>query len=158
MSLIVALVASACWLPPVDAPVVDPFRPPTCVWCPGNRGVEFGTGPGVDVRAVASGTVTYAGVVAGTGYLVVRHADGRRVTYGGVVQVRARAGDPVVARSRIGVTDRDLHVGLRDGDRYLDPAVHFGRLVHRPRLVPTDGTAARPGPPPRLRCSSRGPG
>ena len=32
--------------------------------------------------AVASGEVTFSGTVAGTRYVVVRHADGLRVTYG----------------------------------------------------------------------------
>jgi hypothetical protein len=49
--------ASPCWEPPVDAPIVDTFREPACRWCPGNRGIEFGTVDGDVVRTVATGEV-----------------------------------------------------------------------------------------------------
>lgn len=141
-----------CWLPPVDAPVVDPFRPPPCAWCAGNRGLEYGTSSGTVVRAVAAGEVTFSGTVAGERFVVVRHADGRRATYGGLARSSLRTGDAVVARSVVGETAEHLHFGLRDGERYVDPAPLLGRLVGRPRLVPDDGTVARAAPPPRLRC------
>jgi murein DD-endopeptidase MepM/ murein hydrolase activator NlpD len=144
--------AGACWLPPVDAPVVDPFRPPPCTWCAGNRGIEYGTPSGADVRAVAAGEVTFSATVAGERYVVVRHADGRRTTYGGLASSSLRAGDAVAAGVIVGTTAGHLHFGLRDGDTYIDPAPFLGRLVGRPRLVPDDGTGARPAPPPRLRC------
>ena len=64
--------------PPVDAPVVDPFRPPTSPYGPGNRGIDYATVPGTVVRTIAPGTVTFAGVVAGTRYVTVTHADGLR--------------------------------------------------------------------------------
>ncbi len=69
---------------------------------------------------------------------------------------RCAAGDVVAARSVVGTTDGHFHFGLRDGDVYLDPAPYLGRLVGRPRLVPTDGTAARPAPPhAAMRCRQR---
>ena len=47
--------AATCWEPPVTAPMVDPYRPPACPWCPGNRGLTFGTSPGaVSVPAATS--------------------------------------------------------------------------------------------------------
>jgi murein DD-endopeptidase MepM/ murein hydrolase activator NlpD len=142
----------ACWLPPVDAPVVDPFRPPPCTWCPGNRGLEFGTPSGSAVRAVAAGEVTFSGTVAGDRYVVVRHGDGRRATYGGLASAAVRAGDTVAAGAIVGATATHLHFGVRDGATYIDPAPFLGRLVGRLRLVPDDGTAARAAPAPRLRC------
>ena len=142
----------ACWFPPVEAPVVDPFRLPPCSWCAGNRGLEYGTPSGTVVYAVAAGEVTFSGTVADDRYVVVRHSDGRRATYGGLATSPLRVGDAVTARAVIGVTASHLHFGLRDGDAYVDPAASLGRLVGRPRLVPLDGTAARPAPPPRLRC------
>ena len=147
-----AVAARPCWLPPVAAAVTDPFREPDCRWCPGNRGIEFGTSPGASVRAVATGRVTYSGRIAGTGYVVVRHADGLRTTYGNVDGRRYSAGDPVVRGSLLGFAGGRVHFGLRDGARYLDPAPYLGRLVHRPRLVPVDGSRGAPAPPPRLRC------
>src|SRR5262245_2865597 len=67
---------SPCLNAPVRAPVIDPFRTPGCRWCAGNRGIEYGTTPGTLVRASAAGTVTFAGVVAGTRYVVVLHPSG----------------------------------------------------------------------------------
>ncbi len=153
----VAVVAS-CWLAPVDAPVVDAFRAPECIWCPGNRGLKYGTAPGTTVRAVAAGVVSYSGRVAGIGYVVVRHGDGRRATYGSVTVGRFSIGDRVVAGMAIGVTEGTLHFGLRRGTDYLDPARFIGTLVHRARLVPLDSTPSRPLGPARLRCVGSGDG
>lgn len=145
--------AGSCWWPPVEAPVSDPYRPPDCRWCPGNRGIEYATPPGVAVVAVATGRVTFARAVAGTGYVVVRHGDGRRVTYGNVVAGAIDAGDLVIRGMSVGTTAGRLHFGLRLGDRYVDPAPFLGRPVFSPRLIPSNGSPAAPGRPPRLRCS-----
>lgn len=149
--------ARQCWLAPVDARVVDPFREPDCRWCPGNRGIEYGTARGDTVRAVATGEVTYAGAIDGVSYLVVRHADGRRATYGNLVEVGRRRGDVVIAGTPVGLAAGRVHFGLRDGDRYIDPAPFMGTFVHRARLVPLDGSAAAPAPPPTLRCETERP-
>jgi murein DD-endopeptidase MepM/ murein hydrolase activator NlpD len=146
-----AVGALPCWRPPVDAPVTDPYREPACRWCPGNRGIEYGTSPGVTVRAVATGRVSYAGVIAGRGYVVVRHADGLRATYGGLRHTRSAPGDIVIRGAIVGTTAGPLHFGLRDGDRYVDPTPFLGRLVGRVRLVPVDRTPPR-SVPPVLRC------
>mgnify|MGYP001828234495 CR=1 FL=1 len=153
--LIVALLtapSSQCWRPPVDAPIVDPYREPGCRWCPGNRGVTYGPAPGSPVRAVASGVVSFAGTVAGTRYVVVALPDGRRVTYGDLASSGLTVGRAVVAGQVIGRSSAVLHLGLRIGDRYVDPTPLIGRWVGRPRLIPADGGPPRPAPPPRLRC------
>ena len=125
LSLVAGTVAAdACWLPPVDAPVVDPFRPPPCAWCPGNRGLEYGTPAGTVVRAVAAGEVTFSGTVAGMRYVVVRHADGRRATYGGLASSPLHAGDVVAARQR-----------RRDDRRPSPLRPPRGRRVRRPRTA-----------------------
>lgn len=155
----VALTASTargapCWQPPVTGIVVDPFREPACPYCAGNRGIEYRVGHRAIVRAVASGIVTYAGVIAGTRYVVVRHANGWRTTYGELSASRLDAGDVVLAGRSVGVASATVHFGVRAGGHYLDPAPFLGRLVARPRLVPTDGTPPRPAPPATWRCSS----
>jgi murein DD-endopeptidase MepM/ murein hydrolase activator NlpD len=142
----------SCLLPPVVAPVADPFREPACQWCPGNRGIEYTVSAGTLVRAAAAGVVTFSGPVAGTFYVVVQHADGVRATYGQLAGSHLGAGDVVVAGAIVGSSGDGLHFGLRVGDRYLDPALFIGRLVERVRLVPTDGSAPRSAPPPRLEC------
>lgn len=154
--------ASTCWVPPVSAPVVDPFRPPACRWCPGNRGLEYGTGPGAPVRAVASGIVTFSGRVAGTGYVVVRHADGIRATYGGLTGPFRPQGSFVPAGAMVGLTEGTLHFGLRQDHAeadpaYLDPTPFIGRVVLRARLLPLDSTAPRRGAS-RVVCPRRGGG
>ena len=63
--------------PPVDAPVVDPFRPPKTTFGAGNRGLTYDLEPGTPVRASAPGTVVFAGWVAGTRHVTVLHGDTR---------------------------------------------------------------------------------
>ena len=149
-----ASVVAACWPAPVDAPISDPYRPPACRWCAGNRGIEYATVPGTPVSAVAAGTVTFAGTVVDRRYVVVAHADGRRATYGLLSSIRVAAGDRVTARSVVGTAGSTTHFGLRDGDDYVDPTPEIGRLAYAVRLVPLDGSpGASPGPP-RPRCDT----
>jgi murein DD-endopeptidase MepM/ murein hydrolase activator NlpD len=149
-----AVDAAPCWSPPVVAAVTDPFRLPPCAWCPGNRGIEFGTRVGATIRAVATGRVTFAGSVAGTVYVVVRHADGRRVTYGNLQSESFDVDDTVIRGQVVGRAAGPFHLGVREGDRYVDPGPYLGRYVRRPRLVPTDGSRGNPAPPPRLTCAA----
>lgn len=146
--------AAPCWLPPARGEVVDPFRPPACPWCPGNRGIEYRTEPG-EVRAVAAGTVSFAGSVAGTRYVVVDLPGGWKLTYGRLATVAVRRGDRVLAGSIVGGVAGELFFGLRIDGGYADPAPFLGRLVGFPRLVPVDGTPPRTAPPPRLVCGPR---
>lgn len=144
--------AAPCLRPPVEAAVADPFRPPACPWCPGNRGLEYSVPAGTMVRAAAAGTVTFAGPVAGVLYVVVEHADGLRATYGRLASTAVGTGRRVAAGQVVGRSGDGVYFGLRRGVEYLDPTPLLGRLVERVRLVPTDGTTPRPAPPPVLRC------
>lgn len=150
-----ALIALSCLLVPVDAPVVDPFRPPSCTWCPGNRGLEYATRPGSAVRAPLAGRVSFAGVVAGTRYVVVeRLLDGQRVrvTLGGLTDSELRTGDPVALGQVVGAAGTTFHLGLRVGDTYLDPAPWLAAPTRRARLVPLDGRRRLPVGAPTLSC------
>ena len=62
-------------------------------------------------------------------------------------------GDVVVARALVGRTAGRFHLGVREGDRYVDPAPLIGRLVGVVRLIPSDATPPPPAPPPVLRCA-----
>jgi murein DD-endopeptidase MepM/ murein hydrolase activator NlpD len=154
IGLVAAALVAGCFLPPVDAPVVDPFRAPACEYCAGNRGIEYGPREGQVVRAGATGVVTFAGSVAGTRYVVVEHPDGLRMTYGKLATSEVAAGQRVLRGQRVGTTTTSLFVGLRRGDEYLDPAPLLGTLRYRTRLVPSDGSRPRLAPPPRLVCPS----
>jgi murein DD-endopeptidase MepM/ murein hydrolase activator NlpD len=147
-------IAAPCWSPPVTAIVVDPFREPACPWCPGNRGIEYGTTAGDAVLAVASGEVAFSGSVAGTRYVVVRHADGLRVTYGNLADTTLATGDRVARSAVVGHTAGRFHLGVRDGERYIDPAPMIGELRGVVRLIPSDGSEPAPAPPPRLTCAT----
>jgi murein DD-endopeptidase MepM/ murein hydrolase activator NlpD len=145
--------SATCWRPPVEGRVVDPFREPTCRWCAGNRGLEYRVGNGTAVHAAAAGTVTFSGSVAGVRYVVVALDNGWRHTYGRLTSTRVGVGDPVVMGSVIGRVSAAFFFGLRIGDAYADPAPFMGVVVGRPRLIPTDGSPARPSPSPTLRCA-----
>lgn len=153
--LALALLPAACYPPPVQVPIVDPFRAPACAQCAGNRGLEYATTPGTPVTAVAPGTVSFSGVVAGTRYVVVDQADGYRATYGKLAAATVALGAAVRTGAVVGTTTGGLYFGLRAGEDYVDPEPMLGTYRYRPRLVPLDGSARRPPPPPRLAC--RGP-
>ncbi|MDQ1422752.1 MAG: hypothetical protein QOD72_250 [Acidimicrobiaceae bacterium] len=130
---------SAVFHPPVTGTVVDPYRPPACRWCPGNRGIDYATSPGASVRAAAGGTVAFAGQVAGRLVIVVNHPDGLRTTYDGVAGLVISVGVLVRADDVIGIAADRLHFGVRRGDTYLDPGLFLALSCPRARLVPLDG-------------------
>ncbi|MGB8859748.1 MAG: M23 family metallopeptidase [Ilumatobacteraceae bacterium] len=154
LAVVVALLAPACYPPPVAASVSVPYVQPACAYCAGHRGLEYELATGSPVRAVASGTVTFAGVVAGTRYLVVLQPDGLRATYGMLGATSLTRGDVVEQGQVVGHSTVRLYFGLRNAaDEPVDPTPLLGRLAGRPRLVPTDGSAARPAGAPRLVCA-----
>ena len=130
--------------PPVSAPVVDPFRPPTTPYGPGNRGLEYATAPATPVRAAAGGIVTFAGQVGGTLHVTVQHADGLRTTYAFLARVAVAAGRRVVAGGVVGESGPRLLFTARLGDVYLDPAVLLAASgANAVRLVPNRPDPAR---------------
>lgn len=156
MPLLALVLLASCLLPPIDAPVTDPFRLPACLWCPGNRGIEYGPAPGSPVTAAAAGEVDFVGTVAGTRYVVVEHADGLRATYGFLGGVRVRVGDQVAAGDWLATSTDRFYFGLRDGDRPVDPTPWLGSIRYPTRLVPLDGGPGRPAGAGRLVCPAQG--
>jgi len=153
VALLFAALGGTCFPPPVSAPIVAPYVQPACEYCPGHRGVEYAPEAGTPVTAVADGTVAFAGVVAGTRYVVVLHPNGWKATYGMLSSASLTRGDVVRRGQVIGLSGTRLYFGLRDiADQPVDPTPWLGVVVGRPRLVPTDGRSPRPGPPPRLVC------
>jgi murein DD-endopeptidase MepM/ murein hydrolase activator NlpD len=144
--------AAPCWRPPVEATIVDEFRAPPCVWCAGNRGLEYAIDGATVVRAAASGRVEFVGSVARVGYVVVRLSNGWRHTYGQLRSTTLDTGDIVLAGRMIGRASDRFFFGLRIGDDYADPAPYLGVMRTRPRLVPVDATPPRPAPPARPTC------
>lgn len=130
--------AGTSYVPPVDAPVIDPFRPPPHPYGPGNRGLEYGTAPGDAVRASADGVVIFAGQVGGTLHVAIRHQDGLRTSYSFLASTGVRLNDRVGQGDQIGTATGAFHFGVRDPNgTYLDPALLFaGRLRPEVHLVP----------------------
>ena len=122
--------------PPVEAPVTDPFRPPEDPYGPGNRGIEYDTEPGDVVRAAASGTVVFAGAVAGTLHVTVDHGGGLVSSYSYLLRISVRVGANVAQGTVIGIAGERLHFGVRLDGAYTDPAGFVGVRRVRVRLVP----------------------
>lgn len=137
-ALVVLLAPSAARAAPPDpvgvwplAPrpdVVRGFDPPDDPWGAGHRGVDLLGSPGQPVRSALPGTVTWAGVLAGRGVVVVDHGP-TRTTYE-PVDATVAVGDRVAAGDRIGrlspvgshcLPRACLHWGWIEGETYLDP-------------------------------------
>ncbi|USQ78599.1 M23 family metallopeptidase [Ornithinimicrobium faecis] len=122
----------ADWQWPLPGPreVVKFFDPPEKRWLPGHRGVDLAGYTYAPVLAVAAGTVTYSGSIAGIGIVSVTHPDGIRSTYQPVTE-RIDEGEQVSGGDRIGylgavgshcLLRTCLHLGaVRGKDNYLDP-------------------------------------
>ncbi|MBS1846723.1 MAG: peptidoglycan DD-metalloendopeptidase family protein [Actinobacteria bacterium] len=121
---------------PIDAPLLDGFRPPAERWLPGNRGLTFASTPGTVVRAVRAGVVTFAGRIAHQGYVTTRLDDGRDVTYSYLGEIAVRPGDRVETGAVIAVAgDTAFHLGYRSGTDYLDPVALVFDACHARHAV-----------------------
>lgn len=111
---------------PVDAEVVDGFRPPHSFAGPGNRGLEFGLTVSTPVTNSAAGTVSFAGQVGGSLFVTIDHGDGLRTTHAFVEQVLVRRGDVLAAGDTVAIAGPGYHFTAREGTTYVDPAGLFG--------------------------------
>lgn len=126
--------------------MITRFDPPGVTWGAGHRGVDLQGSPGETVVASADGTVTFAGVLAGRGVVVVDHGVVRTtyepvaatVTVGGVVGRGQPIGRLLAGHASCPATTC-LHWGLREGDTYLDPLLLLGAAI---RLLPASATPA----------------
>jgi len=129
--------AATGYQPPVAAPVADPFRAPATPYGPGNRGVDYATAPGTEVKAAADGEVVFAGQVGGALHVVVLHGDGIRTSYSFLSSIRVQRGDRVIQGQVLGTTGpQPFHFGARAGDAYIDPALLFSTGPPAVHLVP----------------------
>ena len=119
---------AAAW--PLDPrpEVVEGFAPPASEWAAGHRGVDLLGTQEQAVRAAQDGTITFAGLLAGRGVVVVSHGE-TRTTYQPVAAT-VEVGDVVLAGQKIGTLRTFgshcwprtcLHWGLLEGDTYLNP-------------------------------------
>lgn len=139
------------WRAPVDAPVIDPFRPPSQRWGPGNRGLEYGLETEVDVRAVDAGRVRFAGRVAGSLFVTVDHGDGLWSTLAYLDSVAVVRGQRVRAGQILGTAGPGFHLTARLDGEYVDPALFLAGAVVGVRLVPGPEPPTVASPPGRSR-------
>jgi murein DD-endopeptidase MepM/ murein hydrolase activator NlpD len=118
---IVVTVRTTSYRWPARRPILDGWRAPANPFGPGNRGLELATIPGDPIVSPQAGTVTFAGPVAGTRYLVIAHGDGFRTTLGGLAAIEVRVGRPVRRGQRVASAGGPTHFGIRYGDTYVDP-------------------------------------
>lgn len=122
-------------LPPVDAPITDPFRAPEHDFGPGNRGIEYGTTAGVAVTASADGTVSFAGTVAGSLFVSIDHGGGLITTIGFLDGISVSGGDVVAQGDVVGSAGERTHFSARQDGVYFDPQNLFGLIRVSVRLV-----------------------
>ncbi len=132
------------WLHPVDASVVDPFRPPATRFGAGNRGIEYDTDIGDPVKAVDDGRVVWAGVVGDARHITIDHGNGLRSTSAYLATIHVVRGQEVERGAVIGTAGADFHLTARLGDTYVDPELLFAGAVVV--LALTEGPSS-PAPP-----------
>ena len=146
-----AATPTPAWSWPLAGPqaVVRGFDPPATTYGAGHRGVDLRGAPAAQVRTAGAGRVSYAGLLAGRGVVVVVHG-ALRTTYEPVT-AQVRVGQLVGAGQVLGrlgpghCTPACLHWGLLRGSTYLDPLLLLGPT--RVRLLPVPGGAdLAPGP------------
>ncbi|MGI9605550.1 MAG: peptidoglycan DD-metalloendopeptidase family protein [Acidimicrobiales bacterium] len=125
----------AVHIAPVDAPILDPFRLPDGPYGRGNRGIEYDTEPGDVIAASADGVVVFAGSVAGSVHVTVRHSAALRTTAAFVGESLVAAGESVAAGQPIARAAGPFHFTARVGDRYIDPKLLYGEIEYRVRLI-----------------------
>ncbi len=122
--------------------MVRPFDPPEQTWSAGHRGVDLAAVRGQAVLSPESGVVTFDGVIAGRGVIVVTHPGGLRSTFEPVEQ-GLPVGTTVVQGAPVAIVAPNpghcapsscLHWGVLLGETYLDPLAFVGR--RRVTLLP----------------------
>ena len=127
---------------PVGEPqVVRKFEAPKTAWSSGHRGVDLAANPGIELLAPASGTISFAGQVAGKSVVSIRHAayisSFEPAQTDLPVGTALNKGD-VFAHVHGGsdhCLDTCVHWGVRSGeDAYVDPEalVALSRIVLKP--------------------------
>ena len=150
-----ASASDGVWTRPVPGPVARRFAPPRTRYGAGHLGADLAAAPGTPVEAAGDGVVEFAGAVAATGHVVVRHPGGLRTSYSFLRSIAVRRGQRVLRGAVVGTAGgtgenhggRVLHLGLRVGDAFVDPMQLFTPvdLSERVRLAPVVGVDSGPG-------------
>jgi hypothetical protein len=135
------------FIPPVDGPIDERFDPPETRYGPGHRGIDYVVPSGTRVRAAGSGTVYFAGSVAGNLAVTIDHGNGLHSTYSILERIEVETGEAVDQGRFIGAAGRahpgessGLHFGVKLHGEYVDPLDYLGatdvsRAIHLAPLV-----------------------
>ena len=120
---------------PFASDITDPFGP--IGRYEGHWGIDFADSEGLDVRAAASGVVSFSGVVVGNRTVTVDHGGGLKTSYSYLESARVVRGDWVVRGELIGsgqegVPHDALHFSTRISGSYVDPEPLIGCLLSSP--------------------------
>lgn len=136
-------------VPPVQGKVTISYREPACFYCAGHRGVVVAVADGAPVRAIADGTVTFAGEVAGVIYVVLNFAPNLRLTYGhlrdrfGDTGIQVETGDRITGGQVLGHSTTWVYLGVREGANPRNPLPFLG--ARRVQLVSPHAPPRRTG-------------
>ncbi|MBI4540658.1 MAG: M23 family metallopeptidase [Gemmatimonadetes bacterium] len=136
LALQLALLAG-CALPrwPVEGPITSPFGIRWRGWLPElHGGVDIAIPGGSPVRAMAPGTVRFAGELGAYGTVVIlEHRGGWTTLYAHLSELRVQAGQRLGSGDVIGLSGHSgdaraphLHFEIRAGDRPRDPVLLLG--------------------------------
>lgn len=123
--------------------IINDFDPPAQRWQAGHRGIDLRASDATELYAPSSGTVTFAGVVAGKNVVVLQHDNGLRSSFEPVttqlpVGTFVEKGRIFAHRLPDAVShcsgEGCIHWGVRDGDTYVDPLTLINPWV-RVRLL-----------------------
>ena len=111
---------------PEGAVIVVPFAP--IGRYAGHWGVDIAASPGIDVPAVGSGTVSFAGSIAGRRSVTVDHGGGIRTSYSYLAGLSVGVGQTIGVGGTVGTVgvhggQPAFHLSLRFGSTYVDPLV-----------------------------------
>jgi murein DD-endopeptidase MepM/ murein hydrolase activator NlpD len=153
MVFFAAVALTICLGNPVPGPVIAPFAPVGQYG--GHWGVDFAASFGDAVVAPITGTVTFAGSVAGMNTVTIQPAPGVKVSVSYLSSIAVVTGEVVARGDLIGNAGlahgtSGVHLSVRIDDVYVDPAGLFS-------CQPTDITRALrlvtpPQPYPRRRA------
>ena len=97
-----------------------------------HNGIDYAAAKGEQVSAPAAGKVTLAGADGSWGPTVaIEDASGRLWRISGVADLKVKAGDTVTAGQALGTVgsvscecaeDSHIHLEVKQGEKYLDPA------------------------------------
>jgi murein DD-endopeptidase MepM/ murein hydrolase activator NlpD len=122
---------------PLRGPIVRGYEEPANPYASGHRGIDIGASVGTPVKAAASGTVHFAGKVAGSMFVSIDHDGGLQTTYSWVSEIDTHKGaqvqkGDVIALSGTGhpgSTDpTHLHFGVKKDGEYVDPMLYLGAI------------------------------